>query len=119
MNVIAALAWVWLGLAAGISLIETPLKFRAPGITRELGLGIGRLVFKAVNIVEWVIAIVVAVTALAVTPGWGMGTAVILIVVALAVQTAVLRGPMDARAQRIVGGETLPASSMHLSLIHI
>ena len=43
---------LWLGLIIGISLIEAPLKFQAPGITIPLGLGIGRLVFTAMNIVE-------------------------------------------------------------------
>jgi hypothetical protein len=32
----------WLGMVIGISLIETPLKFRAPGITLALALGIDR-----------------------------------------------------------------------------
>ena len=36
-----AAVFTWLGLVAGISLIEAPLKFRAPGITLALGLGIG------------------------------------------------------------------------------
>jgi hypothetical protein len=47
---------LWLGLIVGISLIEAPLKFQAPGITIALGLGIGRLVFTAMNIVELVLA---------------------------------------------------------------
>jgi hypothetical protein len=38
---------VWLGMVLAISFVETPLKFRAPGITMLLGLGIGRLVFRA------------------------------------------------------------------------
>ncbi|GAA4284284.1 hypothetical protein GCM10022261_18150 [Brevibacterium daeguense] len=49
---------VWLGLIIGISLIEAPLKFQAPGITIPLGLGIGRLVFAAMNVVELVIAVI-------------------------------------------------------------
>ena len=40
----AAVAFVWLGMVLAISFLETPLKFRAPGITVPLGLGIGRLV---------------------------------------------------------------------------
>lgn len=44
---------VWCGLLAGISFIEAPLKFRAPGITVPLGVGIGRLVFRVLNRVEW------------------------------------------------------------------
>lgn len=44
-----AAVFSWLGLVAGISLLEAPLKFRAPGITLALGLGIGRLVFAAMG----------------------------------------------------------------------
>lgn len=46
---------IWLGLIIGISFIEAPLKFTAPGITIPLGLGIGRLVFAAMNVVEIVL----------------------------------------------------------------
>lgn len=49
---------VWIGLIIGISFIEAPLKFTAPGITIPLGLGIGRRVFLAMNITEIVIGIV-------------------------------------------------------------
>ena len=52
---------VWLGLLIGISLIEAPLKFTAPGITIPLGLGIGRRVFFAMNLVEVVLAVVLLV----------------------------------------------------------
>ncbi|HVU56418.1 MAG TPA: hypothetical protein VHD83_15240 [Puia sp.] len=46
--------FVWAGMTAGISFIEAPLKFKAPGITIPLGLGIGRLVFRLLNRTEWV-----------------------------------------------------------------
>ena len=49
---------IWLGLIIAIDLIEAPLKFQAPGITIPLGLGIGRLVFTAMNIVEGVLALI-------------------------------------------------------------
>lgn len=45
----AAVAFVWLGMVLAVSFLETPLKFRAPGITVPLGLGIGRLVFRALT----------------------------------------------------------------------
>ena len=51
---------LWLGLLIGISFIETPLKFLAPGMTLGLGLGIGQLVFTAMNIVEVVLFLVLA-----------------------------------------------------------
>lgn len=39
-----------LGAIVAISFLEAPLKFLAPGITIPLGLGIGRLVFTALNV---------------------------------------------------------------------
>jgi hypothetical protein len=55
-----AATFVWLGMVLAISFLEAPLKFRAPGITVPLGLGIGRLVFRALNACELVPAAVVA-----------------------------------------------------------
>ncbi|MGO1544202.1 MAG: hypothetical protein ACTHXA_07650 [Gulosibacter sp.] len=52
---------IWIGLIIAIDLIEAPLKFQAPGITIPLGLGIGRLVFLAMNITEIILAIVLAI----------------------------------------------------------
>lgn len=46
------LPFVWFGMVSAISFLETPLKFRAPGMTHALGVGIGRLVFKVLNLVE-------------------------------------------------------------------
>jgi hypothetical protein len=46
MNTVAlAVACVWLGMVLAISFLEAPLKFRAPGVTLAVGLGIDRLVF--------------------------------------------------------------------------
>ena len=51
-----AVPFIWLGMVLAISFLETPLKFRAPGITVPLGLGIGRLVFRALAVVELALA---------------------------------------------------------------
>ena len=53
--------FLWIGFVCAISFMEAWLKFRAPGITVPLGLGIGRLVFNALNKVELVFAIVVLI----------------------------------------------------------
>ncbi|OOK82815.1 putative transmembrane protein [Mycobacterium kansasii] len=47
-----AITFVWLGMVLAISFLEAPLKFRAPNVTLQIGLGIGRLVFRALNTVE-------------------------------------------------------------------
>ena len=57
--VAAAAAFVWLGMVVAISFIETPLKFRAPGVTLQIGLGVGRLVFRVLNVCELALAAVV------------------------------------------------------------
>lgn len=38
--VAAAVTFVWLGMAVEISFLEAPLKFRAPGVTVPIGLGV-------------------------------------------------------------------------------
>jgi hypothetical protein len=58
-SVAVAAVFVWLGMVVAISFLEAPLKFRAPGVTLALGLGIGRLVFRALNACEAVLAVVV------------------------------------------------------------
>ena len=59
--VAVAVVFVWLGMVVAISFIEAPLKFRAPGVTLQIGLGIGRLVFRALNGCELLLAAVLAV----------------------------------------------------------
>ena len=54
-----ALTFVWLGMVLAISFLEAPLKFRAPNVTLQIGLGIGRLVFRALNTVEVGFALVI------------------------------------------------------------
>lgn len=54
-----AFVFVWIGFVCAISFMEAWLKFQAPGITLELGLGIGKLVFGALNKVEWVFSIII------------------------------------------------------------
>ncbi|MFZ1495516.1 MAG: hypothetical protein WAS72_00585, partial [Saprospiraceae bacterium] len=51
--------FLWIGFVCAISFMEAWLKFKAPGITVQLGLGIGRLVFSALNKVEWILAIAI------------------------------------------------------------
>jgi hypothetical protein len=97
--------------------VEAPLKFRAPGITLPLGLGIGRLVFRALNAGEIVLATATAITlALAPRP---LAATVLMIALAatLAVQVAVLRPRLEARAQLIIDGGTPPRSRAHLAYL--
>ena len=111
-----AVACIWLGMVLAISM-EAPLKFRAPGITLPLGLGIGRLVFRALNASEIVLATATAGT-FAFTPR-PLGATVLLIalVVTLAVQVVVLRPLLERRAKLIIDGGTPTRSRAHLAYV--
>lgn len=93
------LPFTWFGMVAAISFLETPLKFRAPGMTHALGVGIGRLVFKALNSIEAVLALAV-LAAWLLSPATVTRAAGVLLVVAmaaLALQLLVLRPAMAKR----------------------
>ena len=109
-----AAAWLWLGMVLAISFLEAPLKFRAPGLDLRTGLAIGRLVFRALNTVEAVLAVAVvaglalgAATAATVTGG-------VAAVVLLVVQLAVVRPALGRRSDRVLAGEEGPRSRAHL-----
>ena len=111
-----ALPFLWLGLVVGISVIETPLKFRAPGITTPLALGIGRLVFRALNVVELVIACVLVVVVVRQARDWPLALLAAVIAILLA-QVFWLRPALDDRALRVIAGEDVPPSSLHVAYI--
>jgi hypothetical protein len=117
--VLPAAAFTWLGMVLAISFLEAPLKFRAPGVTVRLGLGIGRIVFAALNRVEVVLLLVVGV-ALAVGPRSpalvGMAAALATL---LGVQLGVLRPALRRRTDRVLAGDDAdpPRSRHHLLYI--
>lgn len=94
---------IWLGMIVAISFIETPLKFRAPGMTHALGVGIGRLVFKALNYVEAALAVVFvgAWTQRHDLVGVTAAVLMILCIAALTLQMAVLRPAMAKRTKAL------------------
>jgi hypothetical protein len=112
-----ALAFTWFGMVIAISFVETPLKFRAPGITVPLGLGIGRLVFKALNIAESALAVLLLVV-LATGHGDGRGWIPALVATAcLVTQMAVVRPALDRRAAAIIAGGEVAPSRLHLGYV--
>ena len=103
--VAGAVTFLWLGMVLAISFMEAPLKFRAPGVTIPIGLGIGRMVFRALNLTEAVLA-VVALAAVAV--GGPSATVVALAAVAavvLAGQLLVVRPRLNRRSDAVLAGE--------------
>ena len=113
--VATAATFVWLGMVLAISFLEAPLKFRAPGVTVRIGLGIGRLVFRALNSAEAVLAAVV-LAACAVAPARAAAAAAVAVAV-LAAQLVVIRPRLSRRSARILAGEEAPRSRTHVAYI--
>jgi hypothetical protein len=109
-----AVAWLWLGMVLAISFLEAPLKFRAPGVDLRTGLAIGRLVFRALNRVEAVLAVVLVVALLTGDPGVVAGVAGASAVVVLAVQLVLVRPALTRRSDAVLAGADGPRSHAHL-----
>jgi len=105
-------AFFWAGAILSISFMEAPLKFNAPGITLELGLSIGRIVFHALNKLEWIMAITIFIGLIYVLKlksyYWFFG----IILTILFYQTFLLLPQLDARAEMVLAGNP-PAKSYH------
>lgn len=105
-----AAIFVWLGMVFAISFLEAPLKFRAPGITLPLGLGIGRLVFRALNICEVVLAAVALVAVVLGRAPGGAAVALVVAVVALGVQVLVVRPALTRRSDAVLADPAVAES---------
>jgi hypothetical protein len=112
-----AACFTWLGMVLAISFVEAPLKFRAPGVTVRIGLGIGRIVFRALNAVEVVLAVVILVAVLLARPHAAFLASAIVPAALLAVQLVAVRPWLNRRSDRVLAGEELPRSRTHLSYV--
>ena len=111
--VAVASTFVWLGMVLAISFLEAPLKFRAPHVTLRIGLGIGRLVFRALNTAEVILALAV-VAALAAGPTRGpIVAAFAAALAALAVQLIAVRPVLTRRSDQVLAGLDAPRSRAH------
>lgn len=111
-----ALPILWFGMIAAISFIEAPLKFQAPGITIPLGLGIGRLVFTTLNIVEGVLLLALSLLAFWPTGARVIGKRLIVWGVLLLVfvfKVAVVRPPLNSRTDLVLAGVDAGNSLWH------
>jgi hypothetical protein len=109
---------LWCGMVIAIAM-EAQLKFQAPGITRELGLGIGKIVFTALNRIECVIAVVLAIAFFAVVNKASTRARILFGAIAfiLLAQTFWLIPLLIERIDLIVAGQTPPATMTHVIYI--
>lgn len=107
--------FLWIGFVCAISFMEAWLKFRAPGITISLGLGIGKLVFDALNKMEWIFVIGILSNFLFLKEELLSlkNVPFFIAVVLLIAQTFWLLPTLDARADLHIQGATVPPSNLH------
>jgi hypothetical protein len=121
LAVAVAVAFCWIGMVLAISFIEAPLKFRAPGVTLQIGLGIGRMVFRALNSVETVFAAIILVIMVVQPPSTTTIVAFAVAIVALAVQLIAVRPKLTQRSNAVLavapGEEAQGRSRAHYAYV--
>ena len=114
LKIATAFIFIWIGCICAISFMEAWLKFRAPGVTLPIGLGIGRLVFGLLNKIEWVL---LCITAFGIAETFTKSKKAIyafsIAVIIVLLQTFWLLPALDARAQSIIDGITVSPSNHH------
>jgi len=110
-SLVTALSWLWLGMVLSISFIEAPLKFRV--VDLRTGLAIGRVVFRALNGVESVLAVVLGVALLVGDPGRAAAIAGAVAIAMLAAQLVGVRPALTRRSDRVLAGGDGPRSTAH------
>lgn len=117
--VAVAVTFIWLGMILAISFLEAPLKFRAPDVTLRIGLGIGRLVFRALNTVEVVFAVAILVVIAAAPPAPRVLVASAVAPAVLAVQLAMVRPRLNRRSDKVLAGLNAPGSRAHYAYVDL
>lgn len=117
IRVAAAATLIWLGMVLAISFMEAPLKFRAEGLDLRVGLAIGRIVFRALNIAEVVWAVIIAVCLAVAKPSGPVLALAALTGVLLAVQLLLVRPRLNRRSTHILAGQDAPRSGAHHAYI--
>jgi hypothetical protein len=113
IRVAAAATLVWLGMVLAISFLEAPLKFRAEGVELRVGLAIGGIVFRALNIAEVVWAVVIALCLSVAGPSRPVLVLAAVTALLLAVQLLLVRPRLTRRSARVLAGQGAPRSCAH------
>lgn len=118
--IILAAVFIWIGFICAISFMESWLKFRAPGMNLQLGLSIGRIIFSALNKVEWFLALTVITTFILSKPDELITTRAIgfhMSLLILTIQSIWILPSLIERAELYNYIENIPHSSIHSQFV--
>lgn len=112
-----AIPFVWLGMVTAISFVEAPLKFDAPGVTVEIGIGIGRIVFAALNKLEWIMFTLWLLAIFISKVSQVSFISLFVIITLLSLQTFWLLPSLSARIEMLQRGIQVAKSPLHTYFI--
>ena len=107
------LAWLWAGLVLGVSFVATPVKFLAPSLSLADALAVGRVTFAALQWIECVAVVALAVLVWITTPRRRTLVLLGVLVAILVCQYVWMLPILDVRVQAIIDGRHLPSSFLH------
>lgn len=113
--------FIWSQLIIGISFMEAWLKFNAPDVSVALGLGIGRIVFRALTSVEWVLITLILVCFTInnpILPAYCLPF-FILTVMILSAQTFLILPKLEYKEDHPVNSKIIFTSSLHFFYIFL
>lgn len=117
LNILTGITFLWIGFVCAISFMEAWLKFQAPGIDIKLGLGIGKLVFTALNYVEITLGLITLLTLVIISVKNKMNffpIGITLVFIIILVQSIWLLPYLNERADRLINNISVPHSSIHI-----
>ena len=100
-----------LGAIVAISFLEAPLKFLAPGVTIPIGLGIGRLVFTALNVLAGAVLIVLTIVNVRAKAGRSALALLGAIWIVYLVEVVVIRPVLNQRSDLVIAGSEAPGTN--------
>lgn len=111
----SSIALVWLGIVVGVSFLATPIKFAAPSLDLPTALEVGRVTFRLLARVEWILAAALAVAAwrCGVRPAWSVWLTIAILVL----EAAWLMPALGVRTDAIRAGVAVPPSQLHTLFI--
>lgn len=113
--------FIWIGFVGAISFMEAWLKFRAEGVTLSIGLNIGKIVFQALNKMEWAFFIII-LSELMLRKAKITTTRILYLfipAVALILQSFWLLPVLNERADLLIQGQSLASSNIHFVYVAV
>lgn len=110
--------FIWIGFICSISFMESWIKFTAPNVSLLTGLSIGHVVFSALNKVELLFAIILALAIfLEKQENWRINFSYLIAVIILFTQSIWILPFLSGRIDVYQAGNTPPPSSVHLYFV--